>query len=78
MLYEIEGTLDEKSTALRRVRVLIQSAFDKLSEPFPVVIEATQRILRGNAVELDTRDARDVAQVVTFAALNWREAGDLP
>lgn len=53
-----------------RIEELIETAFQKLGEPLPVVVRRTEEILHEHAVV--GREARDAAAVIMTAALEWR------
>jgi hypothetical protein len=54
------------------IAALIQSALDKLGEPTPEVIAATRLVIRHDySYPITSSDARDIAAVVTRAALTW-------
>ena len=67
--WDVPATPAEKVSdarvALRSVARLIRDALDKLSEPHP------NTVAKARPFVLDDRAARDVAAVVTQAALTW-------
>jgi hypothetical protein len=65
--------VQDEQKAFGDVVRLIRSALEKLAEPREAAIRRAATIIRiAGHLEPDEREARDAAQVLTIAALEWR------